>query len=266
MSNVAPEKGARRLGLAGFYATAVAFGPARNGYGLFLPYFREEFELSTGLLGLIAIGLYAGYLFALTAVGLFAARVGPRPPVLIGLLSAAVGMKLVALAPNVYALAAGVILAGMSAGWSWAPYNDAVERVVQPRYRDRVLSVVSGGVGGVGAGVRPRPEVADEGGPGGHPGVQGVLRAAPRIGEGSPKRKPWLGRGGGGIDLRIIDLDFRNARLEGYFARNFDPAALVVQRNYVRRRGGPGSLRRKATTRGRWRSSGTRRPATRQRT
>lgn len=136
---------ARRLGLAGFCATAVAFGPARNGYGLFLPNIREEFGLSTELLGFIASGLYAGYLGALLAVGLLAVRVGPRPPVLIGLLSAALGMALVALAPNVWVLAAGVVLAGTSAGWSWAPYNDAAERTVPPRHRDRVLSVVSTG-------------------------------------------------------------------------------------------------------------------------
>lgn len=136
---------ARRLALAGFCATAVAFGPARNGYGLFLPEIREEFGLSTEVLGLIASGLYAGYLAALLAVGLLAARFGPRPPVTVGLLSAVFGMSLVAFSTNAAALAAGVVLAGTSAGWSWAPYNDAVEEAVPPRSRDRVLSVVSTG-------------------------------------------------------------------------------------------------------------------------
>lgn len=136
---------ARRLALAGFLATAVAFGPARNGYGLFLPEIREEFGLSTGLLGLIASGLYAGYLLALSAVGILAARAGPRPFVLAGLASAALGMALVALAPDARVLAAGVVLAGTSAGWSWAPYNDAADRMVGRERRGRVLSVVSTG-------------------------------------------------------------------------------------------------------------------------
>ncbi len=143
--------GLRQLGLAGFFATAVAFGPARNGYGLFLPDIREEFGLSTVMLGLIASGLYAGYLAALFAVGLFAARVGPRLPVMIGLLSAGVGMALVALSSNATMLAAGVILAGTSAGWSWSPYNDAVEQVVSPHSRNRALSIISTGSGGRGA-------------------------------------------------------------------------------------------------------------------
>ena len=134
-----------RLGLAGFFATAVTFGPARNGYGLFLPEIREEFGLSTQMLGFVASGLYVGYLAALLAVGLLAARTGPRLPVLIGLLSAGAGMALVALSPNPAVLAAGVVLAGTAAGWSWAPYNDAVGRTIPASSRDRVLSVVSTG-------------------------------------------------------------------------------------------------------------------------
>ena len=136
---------AGRLSLAGFSATAVTFGPARNGYGLFLPDIRDEFGLSTEVLGLVASGLYAGYLAALLAVGLLAARTGPRLPVLAGLLSAGAGTALVALSPNPAVLAAGVVLAGTGAGWSWAPYNDAVGRMVPAASRDRALSIISTG-------------------------------------------------------------------------------------------------------------------------
>jgi hypothetical protein len=52
----------------------VTFGPSRNGYGLFLPDIRDEFGLSTEVLGFMASGLYAGYLAALLAVGLLPAR------------------------------------------------------------------------------------------------------------------------------------------------------------------------------------------------
>ena len=93
----------------------------------------------------MASGLYAGYLAALLAVGLLAARTGPRLPVLAGLLSAGVGTALVALSPNPAVLAAGVVLAGTGAGWSWAPYNDAVGRTLPASSRDRVLSVISTG-------------------------------------------------------------------------------------------------------------------------
>ena len=65
-------------GLAGFAATAVAYGPARTGYGLFAPDFREEFGLSTGTVGVVGSGLQAGFLLALVATALLVARLGPR--------------------------------------------------------------------------------------------------------------------------------------------------------------------------------------------
>lgn len=123
----------------------MAFGPARNGYGLFLPDLRLEFGFSVEIAGFIASVSYVGYLMALSAAGLFAARVGPRPLVVIGGLSAGVGMVLVAFASNVAVLTVGMVLAATNAGWSWAPYNDAVDRLAPPRLRDRVLSVISTG-------------------------------------------------------------------------------------------------------------------------
>ena len=134
-----------RLSVAGFAATAVTFGPARIGYGLFLPYFRDDFGLSTGLLGLVAGGLYFGYLVALSLVGALSSRVGPLAFIVMGLVSAAVGMTLVAFAGNATVLAAGVVLAGSSAGWSWAPYNESAERKIPDTRQRRVLSVISTG-------------------------------------------------------------------------------------------------------------------------
>ena len=110
-----------------------------------MPGFRREFGLSTELSGVIAGGTYGDYLVAHSLVGLFAARFGPRLFVTVGGLSAAAGMVLVALAPNAPMLATGLVLAASYAGWSWSPYNDAVEREVPPRSRGRVLSAISTG-------------------------------------------------------------------------------------------------------------------------
>lgn len=137
--------GAVRLGVAGFAATAVAYGPARVGYGLFVPDFRRDFGLSTGAAGLIGSGLQAGYLLALAATALLVVRLGPRLLVAAGGASAVLGMLIVALAPAVPSLAVGIVLAGMSAGFSWSPYNDLARDFVPERSRDRVLSAVSTG-------------------------------------------------------------------------------------------------------------------------
>jgi predicted MFS family arabinose efflux permease len=137
--------GALRLGLAGFAATAVAYGPARTGYGLFVPEFREEFGISTPVAGAIGSGLQGGFLLALVATALLVGRLGPRLLIAAGGVSAIVGMLLVALAPNGLALAAGVCVAGMTAGFCWSPYNDLAVWNVRAGLRLRVLSVVSTG-------------------------------------------------------------------------------------------------------------------------
>jgi predicted MFS family arabinose efflux permease len=138
-------KGGLRVGLAGFAATAVAYGPARTGYGLFAPDFREEFGLSTGTVGVIGSALQAGFLLALAATALLVARLGPRLLIAAGGVSATVGMLLVAVSPNAAALASGVVVAGMTAGFCWSPYNDLARHTVLARSRARVLSVVSTG-------------------------------------------------------------------------------------------------------------------------
>jgi predicted MFS family arabinose efflux permease len=133
------------VGLAGLSAIAVAYGFGRYGYGLFLPSLRTEFGLSTEWLGLIASGSYAAYLVALVITGALAARVGPRPLVITGGLTAAAGTALVAAAPNAAVLAVGVLVAATSAGWTWAPFSDAVATLVPPQRRSRTLAVISTG-------------------------------------------------------------------------------------------------------------------------
>ena len=73
-----------RLSVSGFLATAVAFGPGRMGYGLFLPQFRESFGLSTQSAGLVASSAFLAFLVALIAAGVLTRRFGPRVPLVAG--------------------------------------------------------------------------------------------------------------------------------------------------------------------------------------
>jgi len=133
------------LASAGFVATAVAFGPARMGFGLFLPAFRHEFGLSTALAGFIASGGFLAFFIALLLAAWLSARVGQRLPVIAGALSATAGFIAVAAASNSMHLAVGIALAGASAGFCWSPFNDAAERVVPVETRASALSAVSTG-------------------------------------------------------------------------------------------------------------------------
>ncbi len=134
-----------RLTAAGFVATAVAFGPARMGFGLFLPAFREEFALSTSTAGMIASGGFLAFLLALLASAWIGRRYGERVSVMSGALAATAGFAAVAAAGTSGLLALGIALAGASAGLCWAPFNDAAERVVPEEGRATALSVVSTG-------------------------------------------------------------------------------------------------------------------------
>lgn len=139
------EQRERHLCLAGIGAIGVSFGFARYGYGLFLPDLRTAFRLDGTTIGLIGSGTYVGYLVALTLAGLLAGRLGPRPLIVASGLAATTGLALVACAPNLPVLVIGLLLAGTSSGWSWAPYSDAVRALVAEHRRDRVLAVVPTG-------------------------------------------------------------------------------------------------------------------------
>lgn len=134
-----------RLAAAGFVATAIAFGPARMGFGLFLPDFRDAFALSTTVAGLVASGGFLAFLLALPVTAWLGARVGQRAPVMVGAMSAATGFAVVATASSGTSLAVGIALAGASAGFCWSPFNDAAERVVPVSARPSALSAVSTG-------------------------------------------------------------------------------------------------------------------------
>lgn len=143
------------IAAGGALCTAMAFGPARMGYGLFLPQFRDVFSLSTAHAGLIASSAFAAFFLALLVSAHLVVRHGSRVPVVIGALAAAIGMALVAGTHNTLIFAAGIILSATSAGLCWSPFNDAVGRAIMSDWHGRVLSVVSTGTtfGMAGAGM-----------------------------------------------------------------------------------------------------------------
>ena len=123
----------------------VAFGMARYAFGLTLPAIRSELDLPDVVLGLIASGSFAGFLGSLLAAPLVAGWKGPRAPVTIGGVSAALGCALVASAPAPSVLALGTLIAGSAAGWVWASYSTIVAAVAAPRHRPRLLARITTG-------------------------------------------------------------------------------------------------------------------------
>lgn len=123
----------------------MSYGLARYTYGLFVPDIREDLGLSTAVLGFIASGSYVGFLLASALTAAMAARTGPRLPVVVGSLCAAAGMLLISVSEGPGLLAAGVVLAGTSPGFAYAPFSDAVVRLIPENERDRTYAVINSG-------------------------------------------------------------------------------------------------------------------------
>jgi predicted MFS family arabinose efflux permease len=142
---VVPTSQSFRVGGAGLLALVATYGIGRQAYGLFVPAFQEEFDLSLDVLGFYASGAQAGYLLATVLTGVLTARYGPRVPVVAGCLLLAIGAAITASAPGPALLAIGVIAAGTSAGGAWAPFSDAVDHQVPSSGRRRALALVNAG-------------------------------------------------------------------------------------------------------------------------
>ncbi|KZY00383.1 hypothetical protein A3722_06515 [Sulfitobacter sp. HI0027] len=126
----------------------MAFGPARVGFGLFLPQFRETFSITTATAGIISSLGFAAFFLALCCSYKLIAQAGPRVPIVCGMIAATLGLAVAATAPNAIVLAIGVCLASASAGFSWTPFNNAAHRILYENDRPGALSGISSGTAG----------------------------------------------------------------------------------------------------------------------
>ena len=136
---------AARVGGTGLLALVATYGLGRQAYGLFVPALRDELGFSLGTAGFVAGAAQAAYLVLVVATGLAAARWGPRVPVVTGCATFTVSALLVAAAPGPVVVAVGLVLAGGSAGGTWAPFSDAVSQQVPAGGRPRALALVNAG-------------------------------------------------------------------------------------------------------------------------
>ncbi|MEO6879330.1 MAG: MFS transporter, partial [Mycobacteriaceae bacterium] len=132
---------------AGAALIGTCYGLARFAYGLFLPEFRDEFDLDSTVAGIIGAGSYVGYCVAIVVSLLLTPRWGPRSVVVLAGLLATAGLALVAAAPSAAVLAVGVLVAASSSGIASPPLAAAVGAWVAAPARDRAQTVVNGGTG-----------------------------------------------------------------------------------------------------------------------
>ncbi|GAA1533877.1 putative MFS family arabinose efflux permease [Microbacterium ginsengiterrae] len=143
---LAPAK-AIHLAAAGISLIAVCYGLARFAYGLFVPAFRNTFDLDATAAGAIASGSYVAYCVGVLLATAVTPRAGARVVALAAGLLATVGTSVIAMAPDVVMLAVGVIIAGSSTGVASPPLVHAIARRVSPEVRDRTQTIVNAGTG-----------------------------------------------------------------------------------------------------------------------
>src|SRR3954471_21209821 len=136
-----------QLVAAGIAMVGIAFGLARYGYGLLLPEIRSDFGLSSAALGLIATGSDVAHLLTTAAMAAFGARAPPGRPAVLGGVAAVAGMVLIAAPHSPWLLAAGVVVAGVSAALAYPPFSTAVAGSLPPKRRGRALAMISSGTG-----------------------------------------------------------------------------------------------------------------------
>ncbi|MEM5583250.1 MFS transporter [Roseibium sp. AS2] len=137
----------RGLTAAGLAIVAVTYGLARYCFGLFLPDIRQEFGLSSELIGLIAGLSYMGYLAATFTGSWLSTVFEPRLPILLGGIAATVGMGLIAWSPTPAVLAAGVFVAGTSPGLAYPPFSDVIVRHTEASRQNVVYAWINSGTG-----------------------------------------------------------------------------------------------------------------------
>ncbi len=99
--------------------SALAFGATYSDHAPLIPLISADLQLDELRAGLLSTALFLAYL-ATTAVGVgFADRIGPKRSVLIGLVAAAAGSALLALAPTYAVALAGKALQGLGSAFAF---------------------------------------------------------------------------------------------------------------------------------------------------
>jgi MFS family permease len=128
-------------------AAAVAQGFGRFGYALLLPAVNADLIHSYAVAGLLGTLNLAAYLAGTLLVSLTADRLAPATAVRLGLLLTTAGLAVLAGAPSVPVLVAGMILAGFGGAMIWVPAPGIAGSAVRVSRRGLAIGVTGSGVG-----------------------------------------------------------------------------------------------------------------------
>jgi len=146
-----------KLVLPGVVMIAATYGLARFSFGLLLPGISESLEMSEQVAGMISSLFYLAYCFTIVLSTVITTKEGPRGMIISAGLFAFAGLLLMAMTPNAWLLAFGVLLAGGSTGLVSPPYGAAISLWINEDRQGKANTWINSGtslgiiVSGVGA-------------------------------------------------------------------------------------------------------------------
>lgn len=135
------------LTAAGLCLIAACYGLARFAYGLFVPVFREAFDLDAAVTGAIASASYVAYCAGVIVSAALTPRLGARAVAVGAGCLATLGTALIGVAPGAAVLTLGVVIAGSSTGVASPPLAHVIAHRVAAGVRDRIQTTVNAGTG-----------------------------------------------------------------------------------------------------------------------
>lgn len=133
------------LGITGFSLIAVTYGMARFSWGLMMPAVTRDVPFSVHLAGIITACSYLSYCLSTAAAPWLVARFGARVTAYLAALCAAGGLLLLACAFSPLMLAAGLFIAGLSAGLASPAIASAVSDGLPPARQDAANTAINAG-------------------------------------------------------------------------------------------------------------------------
>lgn len=137
----------RNFMFAGLAIVAVTFGLARYSFGLFVPDISRELSLSPDVIGLIAGSSYVGFLCATLTAAWISRQFGPRVSIVLGGLTASLGMLMVAFADSGLTLLLAIFIAGTSPGFAYPPFSEIIVRRISEQNQERIYAWINSGTG-----------------------------------------------------------------------------------------------------------------------
>ncbi|MBW0104706.1 YbfB/YjiJ family MFS transporter [Pseudonocardia sp. KRD291] len=132
--------------MIGAAVIALCYGFARYAYGLFAPRFSAAFDLGPVAVGALSAVSTVGYVLGLLIAPAASAR-SARTTTLVAGTSAAVGLAVMALAPDVVYFAAGILVAGAGAGLVSPGVAQLIVETVRTQARARAQTWANTGTG-----------------------------------------------------------------------------------------------------------------------